>query len=154
MKYSLLLACSIVFLACSDSPSALNEKFSWLIGTWEQHKDNTIYRETWVRENDSLFHGTSLMFSASDTFFQEEIQLYYSNDKFVYAPAVNNQNEGQAIPFTLISSASGYLFENKKHDFPQYISYQTFGENALLVRVFGKENKKEKSLNFSLKRVH
>ena len=61
---------------------------------------------------------------------------------------MRNQNNGNAINFKLISSKNNnYIFENKKHDFPQRIGYSHVNFDTLhaWIEGFSKgKNKKEK----------
>jgi hypothetical protein len=56
--------------------------------------------------------------------------------------------------FLLISQAAdGFVFENRKHDFPQRISYRRDGERGLLARIEGKVKGKLKGIDFPMHRV-
>lgn len=155
MRIILLSLIGLSIISCGEQQSELDENFSWLLGSWEQKEDGSTYVETWQKVNDTLYSAQSMMYSQTDTFFQEKIQLYYSKEKFVYAPAVNNQNDGKAIPFSMIeSSEEDFTFKNSAHDFPQFITYLPQDVDSLKVTVCGMEDDEFKSLIFRLARKH
>ena len=88
-----------------------------------------------------------------DTIFSEKISLENRAGGLFYIPTVNNQNNGQAVSFKLISNTNGeYVFENKEHDFPQRIIYKNPANDSLYARIEGTSKGKFHKEEFSMKR--
>lgn len=72
-------------------------------------------------------------------------------NRIVYSPTVTNQNNGQPVRFELISTTGHrYIFENKKHDFPQRVIYHLVSNNAVHARIEGTKNGKQMGVRLSL----
>src|SRR4051812_19686665 len=91
-----------------------------IIGHWEMKQAKGILAEEWWKVNDSLLQNKSYRVMGKDTVKEESVQLQYSNGQITYNATVYGQNNGNTVPFTLISTKNNhFVFENKEHDFPQ-----------------------------------
>lgn len=141
-------------MACSSKQREIDNvkaNFDWLCDNWVNNQDSTvIFFENWHKVDDKNYDGISYILSKKDTVFFESIKLLISDTGTYYSVRVRNQNNGNAINFKLISSKNNnYIFENKKHDFPQRIGYNQVNSDTLhaWIEGFSKgKNKKEKFL--------
>jgi len=117
---------------------------------WEMKMKNGVLLEQWTKVNDSLLTSTSYRIRGRDTVIQEKVELKYAYGSITYSPTLIDQNEGQAVTFTLIkieNSGRTYTFENKQHDFPQQIVYM-LGDKTLRVVIKGQSNGQNKEIPF------
>lgn len=130
------------------------EKMNWLLGNWENEMPEGVLTETWTKENDSTFSGTTyFIINKKDTVHSEAIILTQLNDKLVYRPTVKGQNNDEPVDFKLSSeSENTFSFENPKHDYPQKITYKKVNENNLLTTISGKQQGKDSSESYPMKR--
>lgn len=149
-----LLICLIV-VACHQPAGAQSfsqEDFNplrGLAGLWKMETQRGAVYEEWRMTDDKQLQGRSFRISGADTIVMEEIALYITNNEIIYSAAVKNQNNGQAVPFRLVSfSDNRYVFENKEHDFPQRIIYHLIAVDSLHARIEGTVNGKERFADF------
>ncbi|MBK9103408.1 MAG: hypothetical protein IPL92_02280 [Saprospiraceae bacterium] len=115
--YSSILLFGILNISgCSPEISSL----SWMTGTWEMPKPNGHVRlEIWQKENGRGLRGKGVSVAQGDTTGLETIALYKDQNHIWYVPVVSDQNEGQPVPFKLVSDSDiHFVFENPEHDFP------------------------------------
>ena len=100
-----------------------------LVGLWKMETPRGAIYEEWQVSSDHTFTGRSYRVRDKDTVIMEHISLYREGGDIIYSPIASGQNNGQAVPFKLISNTEGrYVFENKGHDFPQRIRYWREGD--------------------------
>ena len=129
------------------------EKMNWLVGDWEQKLPDGTIRETWTRQNDSTFSGTSFFINAKDTVHFETIKLHQNIGKFVYSATIVGQNNEEPIDFKLTSDAENtFIFENPSHDYPQKITYKKLGNNNVIITISGKQQGKISQESYSIKK--
>jgi len=139
MKKLALLTTLLLLVSCKKE--SLADKLNpaqWIIGNWEQKTDAGILTESWKRQNDSVFVGSTYFINESDTLHSETILLEQRADSITYSAKVKGQNNEKAIPFTLTTANTNSLvFENPAHDYPQKIEYQKSKSNGLQVTISG-----------------
>lgn len=129
----------------------LIEKACWLTGNWQKRSAKGVLTETWQKKDDSTMVGQSYFIAGTDTLSFENVTLEQRNGKVSYVPVVKDQNNGQAVYFTLTHSTdSSLVFENMEHDFPQKISYTWLANDSLVAEVSAKIDGKLKSQSFRL----
>jgi len=129
------------------------DKLSVLAGTWQMPQEKGMLYEVWELDSDTMLLGRSFSVSGKDTIPEETVQLSWSKGAITYSPTVVDQNKGLPVIFTLKSiGISGFLFENKAHDFPQRIRYQPKGD-TLLASVSGKMADGVREIKYSYVRV-
>ncbi len=165
LLYILAFAIASTVISCNDSnenDSKENknqivnelENVDWLIGEWANHSDDGVFTETWTKENDSLFVGTSFFIVDADTIFSENITLEQHGPELFYIPIISEQNDGQPVKFKLTSSSETKLvFENPSHDFPQQISYSKISNDSLVAEISGKMHGEQHAEIFPMKRI-
>ncbi len=129
------------------------KKMEWLIGSWEQKLPEGTLTETWSRENDSTFSGTSYFIKEKDTIHSESISLTQNKEELLYIPTVIGQNNDEPVTFKLTSEAENtFTFENPTHDYPQKITYKKVNETNLLASISGKQQGKESKESYPMKK--
>ena len=120
-KIILLFSGLIFITGCGPSLRTM----CWMNGTWKMEKPTGGQRlESWAPEGKKLLVGTGQRVAHGDTSMLENISIYKSKGHLYYAPAVKDQNQGQAVAFRMMSGKDNtFVFENTKHDFPQRIVY-------------------------------
>lgn len=136
MNNRLIIFLLFVFIAAfvAKSTDKSTMQFEWLKGGWvmKTKKGNTII-ENWSITNDSTLAGkSSYISSAGTSTVSETLQLVYRNAGYYYISAVKNQNNNEAVSFTITHySAKGFIAENPKHDFPKRIVYELVTTDSL-----------------------
>jgi hypothetical protein len=155
---SLLISIFLFFLISSCTILYKSDNFSelkWLEGEWISESKNGILTEKWRKVNNQLLVGNSYFINNLDTVYQEQIKIekIRENDieNIYYQATVSNQNMGLPIRFKLISKLNSdtLRFENKHHDFPQYIIYQKPKNDTLKSFIEGFQQGKYKKVNFT-----
>ncbi|MCD8538665.1 MAG: DUF6265 family protein [Leadbetterella sp.] len=144
----------LIFLCVGATPSGDFEKAEWLVGTWENKTPRGSVYETWNKAGDTALTGKSYRVAEKDTMVFETLRIVREKDGLVYIPTVKNQNSGLPVRFTATQvTASGLVFENPEHDFPQLISYTRVGADSLVAEISGIRNGRERKQVFPMKRM-
>jgi len=124
--------------------------FIWLCGNWKNDSDTSaLFFEKWQITPHKNYSGISYILAKNDTVFFESIQLFIADTGTFYAVTVPSQNNAKTVNFKLVSSDNQtYIFENKKHDFPQRIAYQYKALDTLNAWIEGKVKGKFKKESF------
>lgn len=126
---------------------------SWIAGSWENSSDSSVFYEMWEKVNDSVLKGEAYVIEGGETVFSEKIAIEKKENDIFYIAGVSGQNEGEPVPFKLVSSSeTEFAFENKEHDFPNRIVYSKISGDSLVARIEGKRDGKEHTEYFPLKR--
>ena len=157
MKNALVVAVALLFLSCekkSEKNFEQLEKMNWLIGNWENKIDEGILTETWSKENDSTFSGTTyFIINKKDTVHSETILLKQLNNQLIYSPTVKGQNNDEPVDFKLSSESENiFTFENLKHDYPQKIVYKKINETSLVASISGIQQGKQSTESYPMKK--
>jgi len=159
-KLLIVFICSaslLMFISCqnkSEKKFDKLEKMNWLLGNWENEMPEGVLTETWNKENDSTFSGTTyFIINKKDTIHSEAIILTQINDELVYRPTVKGQNNDGPVDFKLSSeSENSFSFENSKHDYPQKIVYKKVNETSLVATISGMQQGKQSSESYPMKK--
>ena len=109
--------------------------------------------EEWLSVSNNMLVSKSYSVKEMDTVLKETVRLDFKNGDITYSPLVVGQNDGKEVRFKLINTDNGkFVFENKKHDFPQQIIYQ-FSNNKLNVVINGNTSKGYREIPFYFTRV-
>ena len=95
--------------------------------------------EEWHMENDSSFTGNGYIVNEStgDRFNSEQLRLNYRKNTWIYTAEPNGTSSTE-FKATEVGDDL-LLFENKEHDFPQFIKYELISEDSIQV-VIGDTN--------------
>ena len=159
-KSLIVFICSasiLMFISCqnkSEKKFDKLEKMNWLLGNWENEMPEGVLTETWTKENDSTFSGTTyFIINKEDTVHSETIILKQQNDELIYRPTVKGQNNDEPLDFKLSSeSENSFSFENPKHDYPQKIVYKKVNETNLVATISGIQQGKQSSESYPMKK--
>ncbi len=136
------------------SQQAPIDNAEWLVGTWETKTSRGSFYERWRKGDNHQLLGKSYVLKEKDTIILETIRLVQMGDQLYYEPTVKTQNEGLAVRFTCKTLTSGKMtFENKEHDFPQYITYTKIHTDSIVAQISGSVNEKERIQTFPMRRV-
>ncbi|MDP3469757.1 MAG: DUF6265 family protein [Daejeonella sp.] len=99
---------------------------------------------------DSGMDGISFSISnAGDSTLLETIKIYESAVRIYHEPSGNGAGNDSTVRFRLISTKDVFfVFENKNHDFPQRISYQSQSASNVLAWIEGGVNGKFRKIEF------
>ena len=159
-KLLIVFICSaslLMFISCqnkSEKKFDKLQKMNWLLGNWENEMPEGVLTETWTKENDSTFSGTTyFIINKEDTVHSETIILKQLNDELFYRPTVKGQNNDEPVDFKLSSeSENSFSFENPKHDYPQKIVYKKVNETNLVATISGMQQGKQSSESYPMKK--
>lgn len=130
MKFFKLL---LLMFACIQNISAQSNFPDFLVGTWQVENENTF--EHWDLISPHNLRGFSYQLNNGRMHVSEYLELTRVKNKTVYSATVLGQNDGATIRFTMIPNDSGFVFVNKKHDFPKSIYYQKLSDSTLHVQI-------------------
>ena len=159
-KLLIVFICSaslLMFISCqnkSEKKFDKLEKMNWLLGNWENEMPEGVLTETWTKENDSTFSGTTyFIINKKDTVHSEAIILKQLNDELIYRPTVKGQNNDEPVDFKLSSeSENSFSFENTKHDYPQKIVYKKVNETNMVATISGMQQGKQSTESYPMKK--
>jgi len=156
MKIKRLLIPALVAFCCLPSFSyPPSHKAAWLVGTWVNHRPNGDIYENWIKTGDMELTGKSYKLRGGDTVLLETIHLIQKDNVLFFIPVVTDQNGGKPVRFQEIpGKADKLLFENKQHDFPQFISYRKITTDSLVAEISGNQKGKFQNQIFPMKRLH
>ena len=104
-------------------------------GTWKMISDKIQYYEEWRLINDSELIGIGFSVEQGDTVLSEELYVKKFADTWAYVALPVNQT---ITLFALTEyTESKFIFENKKHDYPQKIIYEFTADGKLNVATEG-----------------
>ncbi len=147
----LLIITSSLFISCNRKNEM--ENFNWIAGKWENISDSSRFYENWEKMNDSVFAGEAFVIESGETVFSEKISIEKKGSDIFYFANVADQNNGQPIPFKLISSSlNEVIFENKDHDFPNKITYSQISGDSMMVKIEGLRMRKSHTEYFPFTR--
>ena len=156
----LLFASLFLFAAChnigNNSVKSNVLDFKWIVGEWINNEDTAaLFFENWTKNNAGDLSGKSYVLANRDTVFFESIMLRNLDSGTYYSVNVRNQNLNDIVDFKLVSSANQtFTFENKKHDFPQSITYQYKAPDTLIAWIEGFIKGEQKKETFLMWRNH
>ena len=128
-------------------------EMQWLLGTWVNKTEDDYSEEKWERKNDSTFFAFSYTKVGKDTVFAENVLLQQNGERLEMMIVAFNQNENQPVSFGLISSEENkFIFENKKHDFPQRIVYTNPVKDSLHAWIEGQVEGERRVVDFNFKK--
>ena len=143
MKKITVLIAVLSLIACSDKKkdaietaepknavTVKPEEANWLLGNWQNVTKEGTLTETWTRESDSSLAAETFFITGKDTSFSESVKLVNRNGNLIYIAKTNGQNDDKPVEFALTSTNNNTLvFENPKHDYPNKIVYENFGDS-------------------------
>ena len=158
MRHCCLLFLILIGLnACNnpkhaDFPTKFNSEH-WLLGSWTYLSGNDSIIEHWSYTDEELI-GVNYRLKGSDSILNERMSIRFEEGEYIFEAKVENQNNGEGVPFTLKSySENIFVVENKEHDFPQQIIYELINKDSCTASIAGKLNNEKRRIDFSLVRI-
>lgn len=151
----------IAFQACNIKPKTADEQAKtfriadlfWLSGEWYRVSDEGKFSENWVKLNDTVLEGKTIVTEGLDTLMTESILLTVVENQLLYIPSVSGQNEDKPVAFACTSAKDNiWVFANPTHDFPQFITYKRITTDSLVASISGVVDGKPKEILFPMKR--
>ena len=75
--------------------------FDWLVGNWKISNNRGFIIETWKKQNDSLYIGSSGFVKGKDTIPEENVELKKVVEDWFYISTVANQNNNKPVSFKI-----------------------------------------------------
>ncbi len=156
----MITAAAFIIISCKDNPEENTEikeyteskKAEWMLGKWENFSAEGNMTETWIRENDSVMTGESVVVVELDTVFHEKVTLAEKNGGLNYIVTVNGE---KPVSFGLTSSVNYRLvFENPRHDFPNKIAYRRVRADSLVAVISGIRDGEQIYQEFPMKKTN
>jgi hypothetical protein len=148
----ILKGMAVAMAVVSAMPASASEltDMAWLAGTWEQNRNGTIVRETWLAPAGDVMAGIGQTLRPGKKAAIEFMKISLEPGGLTFT----GMPEGQApTPFVRIPGSPGkVVFENKAHDFPQRVIYERCGED-LCARIEGTVEGKLKGQDWRYHRV-
>jgi len=165
-KYLFFILLAVLLNSCKNNSEAKRseteitehnfekiDQLQWLLGTWTHESGEAFSQETWSRENESSFTAFSFTQEGKETVFAETMALEQTGENLVLTISTVNQNNEKPVAFEMVSSENGkFVFENKKHDFPNRIVYTNPAKDSLHAWIEGSPNGVYKKVDFYFSR--
>lgn len=131
----LVMVVSMV-VGAQDSPSrtkASLQDLNWLAGSWVMESKGERIEENWTSPAGGMMLATGRSVQENKTVEFEFLRIEQRGEGLVYVAQPGGR---PPVEFWLASVGKDeWVFENKKHDFPQRIRYQRTGANAFTARI-------------------
>ena len=127
------------------------DDLSFLTGCWAINDGPMVIEEEWGKPAADGMLGFSRTLKAGKTVFSEFMRIEKRGDQLIYTLRIGTKQG--PVEFKMIrQTATEIVFENLAHDFPQRILYRSVA-GGLAARIEGKQNGKEKAMDFPYRRV-
>jgi hypothetical protein len=148
--FRFILFSPLLLAACHVSKNFQEQITHDFSGTWVSNSEGMRFEESWFCNENKLL-GKGIICSDLDTLFTERLEITKRYGKWCYGATVENQNDGVTIFFKLKNETKQgeYVFSNKRHDFPQNLSYR-FDMDTLYIQIEGIDNGAFKSEEMKL----
>lgn len=152
IKIIVLLVMALTTHLTANAQKSIKQ-FSFMLGNWEMKSDKKTISEHWQRNKETLV-GKSYKHAANgNKTLTESVVLSLVNNVFTFSVTGYEKDNTGTTHFQLISDKdSTFIFENKKHDFPQRIVYQKKDKDHLLAWIEGEMNGKPMKISFPYQR--
>lgn len=143
----------LLFLFSATISSAADNALTalgWLAGCWSGTGE-VQYTEQWMAPGGGMMLGMSRTVRPGKTTSFECMRIVEENGKLFYIAKPSDQPETK---FAITKSGPlEFVFENRRHNFPQRIVYRLQTDGSLVARIERKNNGKDESVDFPMKRA-
>ena len=146
MRYSLYFL--FVLLIYSTDLKAQDDEISRLFpGKWKMEIENAEVFEEWELLDENVLIGKNYTFGNGVNVLNESLflQKIYNCWIYIAAPKVEEITLFPLVEYT----PKKFIFENKKHDFPQRIVYEFHKDGKMTAAIEGNVNGETKRSEFS-----
>jgi hypothetical protein len=142
-----VLTATLSYARAAGVPRDLDD-IAWVVGCWTYTTPRgTIIDERWTRPSRDTLAGSSRTHRGGATIASEVLTIVMRGDSIVYIAEPSGQARTEFVATT--ATASGAVFENPTHDFPQRISYRPAGD-SLHARIDGIVDGRERAVEFPM----
>jgi hypothetical protein len=147
---SFIICLAFSFMSFARESKSTVDSLAWMKGCWASEDGKVT--EQWMAPAGRAMLGMGRTVMNGEMVAFEFMQIRDIKDKGVHFIA---KPSGQAeASFKLVrSSDKEVVFENPEHDFPQRVIYRLKSDGSLVGRIEGKQNGKEKGIDFPLIRA-
>ena len=125
-----------------------------ILGTWGMSTPNGKIIETWKKNGNNRYAGTSYMVSGTDTTIFETVTLEKTAAGVFYIVTAAGQNNEKPVSFQQTTARGNlFIFENPKHDYPRRISYEFVNNETLRAWIDDGETIPRKRSFYNYKRI-
>ncbi len=137
-KTIFIIGLAIISISCQKvNTSNFEDKLEWIKGTWIINTPPIYAEEKWTW-NEDRYIANGFMTNNEDTVFVEKLTIKAVKDDLFLSAKVKDQNNNKEVFFKLISnSPDSLLFENKRHNYPNYIEYVLQPDSSIIARAYG-----------------
>ena len=136
----------------ATAPDSPLNALGWLAGCWIGRSGRNEFREHWMRPAGGLMMGMGRTTSGGKAVAYEAMRIELDG---AGVPVFTAKPSGKPeASFTSMQyDATGIVFENPAHDFPQRIKYQLKPDGSLDARIEGNLKGREARIEFPMKRT-
>ena len=152
---AMLLVLSLAACPAVASDAAKPDPFprvAWLAGCWQAEGGEPGSVEHWLAPAGGTMLGMSRTVRGGETVAHEFLQIR-RNAGGTLVFIANPSGQAEATFALRVGDGDAAVFENAAHDFPQRVIYRRVGEDRLAARIEGKENVKDKGIDFPMRRI-
>ena len=127
------------------------EKLAWMAGTWTQNKDGELVQESWLGPRGNMMAAVNLTTSPKRGTSYEFLRITVTPSGLSYFGSPGGKTP---VEFKLKElSDKRVVFENLAHDFPHRILYWLEPDGALMARIEGVMQGKERRMEWRFERA-
>ncbi len=144
-KTLFLTGIALSITSCQNLDSSnFHEELDWITGKWAIDTPPIYAEENWEWSEDRYI-ANGFMLNATDTIFIETLTIKPVKNNLFLTARVKDQNNNKEVFFKLISNSSdSLLFENKRHNYPNYIEYVLESDSTIRAKAYGIINGQKK----------
>ena len=127
------------------------DRLAWLAGCWQRVTETSRMEEQWMAPRGDMMLGMSRVLRGAETIAHEAMRIEARGDTLVFV--ANPSGQRQAEFRSMEIDASGVVFENLEHDFPQRVIYRHAAGDSLHARIEGLDDGAERGIDFRMERT-
>lgn len=138
------------FAGQNKNPVDKLKSFRRLVGSRTMQIKDGFIAEKWKAGNDCTLTGKSAFIKNDTTVIpSEELEFAYRNNSYYYIVTWLQRSNQQPVAFTITSfSDSGFVAENRQHNFPKRITYQFTHKDTIHTWIDAGPEQQEKRADF------
>jgi hypothetical protein len=154
MKTLSLAVCALLpaaSLAAQGAPAPRLGDVAWLQGCWVATTPGRVIEENWTAPRGGSMIGISRTITGDSLAGYEMVILRQRDSTLEYEAHPSAQPVATFNART--ASATGVVFENPMHDFPQRVGYRRVGQDSLVAYIEGVMGGRNRRLEFPYART-
>jgi hypothetical protein len=138
-------------LPAQSPPKATLADVQWLQGCWAAATPGRIIEENWTSPRGGSMIGVSRTITGDSLAGYEIVILRQRDSTLEYEAHPSGQPVATFTART--ASATGVVFENPMHDFPQRVGYRRVGQDSLVAYIEGVMGGRNRRMEFPYART-